>query len=174
MLEEGIPAETIDAAAKEFGMPMGPIELADVVGLDVSLAVGTELHKTGNPQPKKIQELVAAKKLGKKSGEGFYKWIGGKAQKSHGSGTIDLAPLWMRMTLPAVNEAVACVREGIVSDADLCDAGVIFGTGFAPHRGGPIQYLRAAGKEKLLAEMQALEAKHGQRFALDAGWATIV
>ena len=78
------------------------------------------------------------------------------------------------MTLPAVNEAVACVREGIVSDADLCDAGVIFGTGFAPHRGGPIQYLRAAGKEKLLAEMQALEAKHGQRFALDAGWATIV
>ena len=174
MLEEGMPAETIDAAAKEFGMPMGPIELADVVGLDVGLAVGTELHKSGNPQPKKIQELVAAKKLGKKSGEGFYKWINGKPQKSHGSGTVDLAPLWMRMTLPAVNEAVACVREGIVADADLCDAGVIFGTGFAPHRGGPINYLRAAGKEKLLAEMNALELKHGQRFVADAGWATIV
>ena len=173
MLEEGIPAETIDAAAKEFGMPMGPIELADVVGLDVGLAVGTELHKPGNPQPKKIQELVAAKKLGKKSGEGFYKWINGKAQKSHGSGTVDLAPLWMRMTLPAVNEAVACVREGIVADADLCDAGVIFGTGFAPHRGGPVQYLRSVGKEKLLAEMKVLEEKYGQRFTADTGWATI-
>ena len=173
MLEEGIPAETIDAAAKEFGMPMGPIELADTVGLDVGLAVGTELHKPGNPQPKKIQELVAAKKLGKKTGEGFYKWVNGRPQKSNGSGTVDLAPLWMRMTLPAVNEAVACVREGIVADADLCDAGVIFGTGFAPHRGGPINYLRSAGKDVFLAEMKALQDKHGARFAPDVGWAEI-
>jgi 3-hydroxyacyl-CoA dehydrogenase/enoyl-CoA hydratase/3-hydroxybutyryl-CoA epimerase len=174
MLEEGIPAETIDAAAKEFGMPMGPIELADVVGLDVGLSVGKELYKAGNPQPKKILALVEAKKLGKKSGEGFYKWVDGKPQKHNGSGTIDLAPLWMRMTVPAVNEAVACVREGIVADADLCDAGVIFGTGFAPHRGGPLNYLRATGKDKLLAEMKALEQKHGQRFSPDAGWATAV
>ncbi len=171
MLAEGIPAETIDAAAKEFGMPMGPIELADVVGLDVGLAVGRELHKPGNPQPMKIQELVDAKKLGKKSGEGFYKWVNGKPQKANGSGTVDLAPLWMRMTLPAVNEAVACVREGIVADADLCDAGIIFGTGFAPHRGGPLNYLRAAGKDKLLAEMKSLEQQHGQHFMADAGWA---
>lgn len=173
MLAEGISAETIDAAAKEFGMPMGPIELADVVGLDVGLAVGRELHKPGNPQPARIQELVEAKKLGKKSGEGFYKWVNGKPQKAHGSGTVDLAPLWMRMTLPAVNEAVACVREGIVADADLCDAGIIFGTGFAPHRGGPLNYLRATGKEKLLAEMKSLEQQHGQRFIADAGWATL-
>ncbi len=173
MLEEGIPAEVIDAAARDFGMPMGPIELADTVGLDVGLAVGRELARPGWPEPKKIQELVAAKKLGKKTGEGFYKWVNGKPVKTSGSGTVDLAPLWMRMTLPAVNEAVACVREGIVADADLCDAGVIFGTGFAPHRGGPINYLRAAGKEKLLAEMKALEAKHGVRFAADAGWADI-
>ncbi|MBC7623054.1 MAG: enoyl-CoA hydratase/isomerase family protein [Aeromicrobium sp.] len=173
MLEEGIPAETIDAAAKEFGMPMGPIELADTVGLDVGLAVGTELHKEGNPQPKRIQELVAAKKLGKKTGEGFYKWVNGRPQKANGSGTVDLAPLWMRMTLPAVNEAVACVREGIVQDADLCDAGVIFGTGFAPHRGGPINYLKSAGKPALLAEMKALEDKHGARFAPDDGWSLI-
>lgn len=173
MLEEGIPAETIDAAAKEFGMPMGPIELADVVGLDVGVAVGKELYKEGNPQPKKILELVEAKKLGKKSGEGFYKWVNGKPQKTHGSGTIDLHPLWMRMTLPAVNEAVACVREGIVADADLCDAGVIFGTGFAPHRGGPINYLRSADKGLLLQEMKLLAQKHGARFEPDAGWATI-
>ena len=173
MLEEGIAAETIDAAAREFGMPMGPIELADTVGLDVGLAVGKELAKPGGPQPKKIQELVAAKKLGKKTGEGFYKWIDGRAQKTGSANTQELAPLWMRMTLPAVNEAVACVREGIVADADLCDAGVIFGTGFAPHRGGPIHYLQSAGKEKLLAEMNALEQKHGARFAADAGWQNI-
>ena len=173
MLEEGISAEVIDAAAREFGMPMGPIELADVVGLDVGLAVGKELAKPGSPQPKKIQELVAAKKLGKKSGEGFYKWVNGKPQKAKSSGSINLAPLWMRMTLPAVNEAVACVREGIVADADLCDAGVIFGTGFAPHRGGPLNYLRAADKEMLLAEMKTLEAKHGARFAADSGWPAI-
>ena len=173
MLEEGIAAETIDAAAREFGMPMGPIELADTVGLDVGLAVGKELAKPGGPQPKKIQELVAAKKLGKKTGEGFYKWVDGRAQKMGSTSTQDLAPLWMRMTLPAVNEAVACVREGIVADADLCDAGVIFGTGFAPHRGGPIHYLQNAGKEKLLAEMKALEQKHGARFAADAGWQNI-
>ena len=173
MLEEGVPAETIDAAAREFGMPMGPIELADTVGLDVGLAVGKELAKPGGPQPKKIQELVAAKKLGKKTGEGFYKWVDGRAQKTGATNTQDLAPLWMRMTLPAVNEAVACVREGIVADADLCDAGVIFGTGFAPHRGGPIHYLQSAGKEKLLAEMKALEQKHGARFAADAGWQNI-
>lgn len=170
MLEEGISAETIDAAAREFGMPMGPIELADTVGLDVGLAVGKELAKPGGVAPAKIQELVAAKKLGKKSGEGFYKWINGKPQKVGGFGIVDLAPLWMRMTLPAVNEAVACVREGIVVDADLCDAGVIFGTGFAPHRGGPLNYLKSAGKEKLLAEMKLLEQKHGARFAADAGW----
>jgi 3-hydroxyacyl-CoA dehydrogenase/enoyl-CoA hydratase/3-hydroxybutyryl-CoA epimerase len=147
--------------------------LADTVGLDVGLAVGTELHKQGNPQPQKIQELVAAKKLGKKTGEGFYKWVNGHPQKSNGSGTVDLAPLWMRMTLPAVNEAVACVREGIVQDADLCDAGVIFGTGFAPHRGGPINYLRSAGREGLLDEMKALHERHGVRFAPDSGWMSV-
>lgn len=173
MLEEGVPAETIDAAAREFGMPMGPIELADTVGLDVGLAVGRELARPGWPEPKKIQALVAAGKLGKKTGEGFYKWVNGRPQKANGSGTVDLAPLWMRMTLPAVNEAVACVREGIVADVDLCDAGVIFGTGFAPHRGGPINYLRAAGKEALLAQMSELAQKHGARFAPDAGWQTL-
>jgi 3-hydroxyacyl-CoA dehydrogenase/enoyl-CoA hydratase/3-hydroxybutyryl-CoA epimerase len=65
------------------------------------------------------------------------------------------------------------VREGIVADADLCDAGVIFGTGFAPHRGGPINYLRSAGKDVLLAEMKALQDKHGARFAPDAAWSSI-
>jgi 3-hydroxyacyl-CoA dehydrogenase/enoyl-CoA hydratase/3-hydroxybutyryl-CoA epimerase len=173
MLEEGTPPEVIDAAAKAFGMPMGPIELADTVGLDVGVAVGKELARAEWPQPKKIGQLVDAKKLGKKTGEGFYKWVDGRPQKNSVAMPADLQSLWMRMTLPAVNEAVACVREGIVADADLCDAGVIFGTGFAPQRGGPINHVRNFGKDQLLAEMKALEQKHGVRFAPDSGWSTI-
>jgi 3-hydroxyacyl-CoA dehydrogenase/enoyl-CoA hydratase/3-hydroxybutyryl-CoA epimerase len=72
-----------------------------------------------------------------------------------------------------LNEAVACVREGIVADADLCDAGVIFGTGFAPHRGGPINAIRERGKEAWIKIMAGLEAQHGERFKPDAGWASL-
>jgi len=173
MLDEGIPAEAIDAAAKDFGMPMGPIELADMVGLDICWAVGHELQRPGTPIPKKLQENIEAKRLGKKTGQGFYTWMKGKAQKSNGSGSVDLRPLADRLVLPALNEAVACVREGIVADADLCDAGVIFGTGFAPHRGGPISAIRERGKESWLKAMAELRVKHGDRFVPDTGWDSI-
>jgi 3-hydroxyacyl-CoA dehydrogenase/enoyl-CoA hydratase/3-hydroxybutyryl-CoA epimerase len=173
MLDEGISAEVIDAAAKDFGMPMGPIELADMVGLDICWAVGHELQKPGTPIPKKLQANIEAKRLGKKTGQGFYTWTKGKAQKSSGSGSVDLRPLADRLVLPALNEAVACVREKIVTDADLCDAGVIFGTGFAPHRGGPISAIHERGKESWLKAMAELRAKHGDRFVPDSGWDTI-
>ena len=174
MLDEGIPPETIDAAARDFGMPMGPIELADMVGLDIAWAVGQELARPGTPIPKKLQAAIEAKHFGKKSGKGFYAWARGKPQKaSTGPGTVDLKALAERMVAPALNEAVACVREGIVADADLCDAGVIFGTGFAPHRGGPIATIRARGKQEWLRVMSELKAHHGLRFEPDSGWDTI-
>jgi 3-hydroxyacyl-CoA dehydrogenase/enoyl-CoA hydratase/3-hydroxybutyryl-CoA epimerase len=173
MLDEGVPAETIDAAARDFGMPMGPIELADMVGLDICWAVGHELQRPGTPIPKRLQENIEAKRLGKKTGQGFYTWTKGKAQKSNGSGSVDLKPLADRLVLPALNEAVACVREKIVADEDLCDAGVIFGTGFAPHRGGPISAIKERGKESWLKAMAELRAKHGDRFVPDTGWDTI-
>ncbi len=173
MLDEGISPEVIDAAAKDFGMPMGPIELADVVGLDICAAVGHELGKPGQAVPKKLQARLDAKQFGKKSGQGFYTWVKGKPRKSSGSGSVDLKPLADRMVLPALNESVACVREGIVADADLCDAGVIFGTGFAPHRGGPIHTIEALGRDHLLRVMAELKAKHGERFTPDAGWQAI-
>ena len=173
MLDEGVPGETIDAAAKDFGMPMGPIELADMVGLDICWAVGQELAKPGTPIPKKLQALVEAKNLGKKTGKGFYTWVKGKPQKASGSGSVDLKPIADRLVIPALNEAVACLREKIVTDADLCDAGVIFGTGFAPHRGGPISAIRERGKESWLATMAGLRAKHGDRFIPDTGWDTL-
>jgi len=171
MVDEGLPPETIDRAAKDFGMPMGPIELADMVGLDIGWAVGQELAKPGAVEPKKLKALVEAKQFGKKSGQGFYRWEKGKAVKgSAGTGTVDLRALADRLVLPALNEAVACVREKIVEDADLCDAGIVFGTGFAPHRGGPIQYIRQRGKPELLAIMEELRTHHGDRFAADPGW----
>jgi 3-hydroxyacyl-CoA dehydrogenase/enoyl-CoA hydratase/3-hydroxybutyryl-CoA epimerase len=77
------------------------------------------------------------------------------------------------MVAPALNEAVACLREGIVADADLVDAGVIFGTGFAPHRGGPISTIHARGKQEWLRIMGELKAKHGLRFEPDSGWDAI-
>ncbi len=173
MVDEGIPPETIDAAARDFGMPMGPIELADMVGLDIAWAVGQELARPGTPIPKRLQANIEAKRFGKKTGQGYYTWVKGKARKGAGRGTVDLAPLADRMVVPALNEAVACVREAIVADADLCDAGVIFGTGFAPHRGGPIATIRARGKAEWLAIMAQLRAQHGARFEPDAGWETI-
>lgn len=174
MLDEGIPGEAIDAAAKDFGMPMGPIELTDMVGLDICYAVGKELARPGESVPVKLQACIDAGHLGKKTGKGFYDWAKGKAQKRAIPSGYDLAALADRMTLPALNEAVACVREEIVADADLCDAGVIFGTGFAPHRGGPVNTIRARGKEDLLRIMAELQVKHGDRFAADSGWQTVV
>ena len=176
MIDEGIPPETIDAAAREFGMPMGPIELADMVGLDIAWAVGQELggHRPGTPVPKKLQSLVEAKKFGKKSGQGFYTWAKGKPQKSGiGPGSVDLKALADRLVAPAINEAVACLRERIVADADLCDAGVIFGTGFAPHRGGPIAAIHARGKQEWLRVLEDLKSRHGLRFEPDTGWNAI-
>jgi 3-hydroxyacyl-CoA dehydrogenase/enoyl-CoA hydratase/3-hydroxybutyryl-CoA epimerase len=174
MVDEGVPPETLDAAMKDFGMPMGPIELSDMVGLDIGWAVGRELAKPGMPVPKKLQSLVEAKKFGMKTGEGFYRWVKGKPQKSaRGPGTLDLKALADRMVAPALNEAVACLREGIVADADLVDVGMIFGTGFAPHRGGPIETIRARGKDEWLAVLAELKARHGPRFEPDSGWATL-
>jgi 3-hydroxyacyl-CoA dehydrogenase/enoyl-CoA hydratase/3-hydroxybutyryl-CoA epimerase len=140
LVDQGVAPETLDAAAAAFGMPMGPIELADTVGLDICMAVGTELAGKSGEAPRKIAELVAAGHLGRKTGRGFYSWKDGRARK-HGSGraTPGLAE---ELLAPYLREAQAVVAEGIVADADLADAGLIFGTGFAPFRGGPLHYLQ--------------------------------
>jgi 3-hydroxyacyl-CoA dehydrogenase/enoyl-CoA hydratase/3-hydroxybutyryl-CoA epimerase len=143
MVDEGVAPETLDAAAVGFGMPMGPIELADTVGLDICLAVGKELAGENTAVPRKLAELVAAGHLGKKSGRGFYAWKDGKARKGS-SGTVP-ADLGAKLMAPYLREARAALAEGIVADADLADAGLIFGTGFAPFRGGPLNYLKEQG-----------------------------
>jgi 3-hydroxyacyl-CoA dehydrogenase/enoyl-CoA hydratase/3-hydroxybutyryl-CoA epimerase len=143
MVDEGIAPETLDRAMEEFGMPMGPMELADVVGLDICMAVGHELAPGAEP-PRKLKALFDAKQLGKKTGQGFYPWKDGKAQKGQ-AGQVS-AELTERLIAPYLAEARKVVDEGIVADADLADAGLIFGTGFAPFRGGPLHYLENKGK----------------------------
>jgi len=139
MADEGVRPETLDAAAVAFGMPMGPIELADTVGLDICMAVGKELAGESAEPPKKLAELVAAGHLGRKTGRGFYAWQKGKARKGRAGGVTP--ELTEKIIAPYLKEAQAAVAEGIVADADLADAGLIFGTGFAPFRGGPLHYL---------------------------------
>lgn len=136
-VDEGIAPEIIDATALAFGMPMGPIELADTVGLDIALAVGRQLV-AAEMQPKRLGELVAAGHLGKKSGQGFYVWVAGKAQKT--SAGIIPSGLMQRLLKPLLAATAERVAAGVVKDADLADAGVIFGTGFAPYTGGPMNY----------------------------------
>jgi 3-hydroxyacyl-CoA dehydrogenase / enoyl-CoA hydratase / 3-hydroxybutyryl-CoA epimerase len=139
MADEGVRPETLDAAAVAFGMPMGPIELADTVGLDICMAVGKELAGESAEPPKKLAELVAAGHLGRKTGRGFYVWQKGRARKGRAGGVTP--ELTEKIIAPYLKEAQAVVAEGIVADADLADAGLIFGTGFAPFRGGPLHYL---------------------------------
>lgn len=176
MLDEKIDKTTIDAAAEQFGMPMGPIELADQVGLDICLAVGDMLRsKFGDalpPTPAWLREKVANGELGRKSGKGFYVWKDGKADKvSAQSSTMQPTPEMIdRLMLPMSNVCVACLREGIVDNADAVDGAMIFGTGYAPFRGGPLNYARARGPETVVVALHALATKFGERFTPDAGW----
>jgi len=173
---EGIPGAAIDRAAVKFGMPMGPIELIDTVGLDVAAGVGAELAPfLGLPIPASLSTPPDPGKRGKKDGQGLYKWVDGHAQKPELPKDYK-APddLEDRLILPLLNEAVACLHDGVVADADLLDAGVIFGTGFAPFRGGPIQYIRETGAGVLVEKLKALQSKYGERFAPREGWSNPV
>jgi 3-hydroxyacyl-CoA dehydrogenase / enoyl-CoA hydratase / 3-hydroxybutyryl-CoA epimerase len=170
-LEGGIPAAVIDHVGKAFGMPMGPIELIDVVGLDVSLHVGRVLAEAFQRRvPDILVKMVEQKKFGRKSGEGFYVWRDGKPLKPESPQFAIPADLEDRLILPMLNEAVACLREGVIQDADLLDAGAIFATGFAPFRGGPLHYARARGVGAVTARLEELARRYGERFRPDPGW----
>lgn len=172
MHHEGIPGPVLDKAAKNFGMPMGPIELADTVGLDVCASVGKELAPfLGLDIPPDLEQQLENGKRGKKDGQGFYTWQEGKAQKPDvDKGYQAPADIEERLILPMLNEAVACLHDQVVDDADLLDAGIIFGTGFAPFRGGPIQYIRDTGADTLHTQLEQLASRHGERFQPRAGW----
>jgi 3-hydroxyacyl-CoA dehydrogenase/enoyl-CoA hydratase/3-hydroxybutyryl-CoA epimerase len=173
LADDGVSLIEIDKAAVEFGMPMGPIELVDSVGIDVAAHVAKVLGTAyGRPIPALLNKMVEAGHLGRKSGQGFYEWVDGKAVK-HASGDAAPDDIQDRLILPMVNEAVACLSEGVVDDPDMLDAGVIFGTGFAPFRGGPLHFAQQSGKDSIVARLAALESIYGERFAPHAGWADL-
>ena len=146
LYQEGVPATVVDKAAVDYGMPMGPLELADTVGLDICLHVGKILADTvGVTLPDTLDKEVEQGRLGKKSGQGFYTWKKDKKIKPDKiQWTGDRNKVQRRMIEKFLAEAKSCLDENIVEDADLLDAGVIFGTGFAPFRGGPMHALLEA------------------------------
>ena len=173
MREEGIAAETIDRAAMEFGMPMGPLEMADRVGLDICVAVADMLreqlpHVTFAEVPEPLRRKVQQGHTGEKSGQGFYAWKNGQPDK--GKADMPSAGSTDRLILPLLNACMACLREGVVTDEDTLDAAIVFGTGFAPFRGGPLHYAEQRGYGEVAQRLQQLTGQYGERFAPDAGW----
>lgn len=174
MIGEGEQRERIDAAAEQFGMPMGPVELADQVGLDICLAVADSLaaglDRPLPEVPQWLRDKVARGELGRKTGKGLYDYgADGKPKKDK----VDRAPdaaLQDRLILPMLNAVAAALEEGVVEDADSADAAMIFGTGFAPFRGGPMHYARMRGFANVAAVLEELVRMHGDRFMPDGWW----
>ena len=176
LLEEHVPPTMIDEAAREFGMPMGPIELVDIVGLDVCLAVADILASHYKSEvPETLRQMVTNGRLGRKSGQGFYNYEKGKARHDLTSTTssIEKTEIIDRLLFRMLNESVACWREGIVLDGDLLDAGMIFGTGFAPFLGGPLHYIKSQGVQHMLERLRILHQQYGVRFEPDIGWVSL-
>lgn len=171
MVREGVPLAEIDQAAVEFGMPMGPVELADSVGLDVAGHVARILGPVlGRSPAPELEELVRQGNLGRKTGRGFYTYRDGKPVKPALEWGSSSPAVQDRLIYSMLNEAAACLHDGIVADPDLVDAGVIFGTGFAPFRGGPLHYAREVGIERIEARLRELAQRHGPRFTPSPGW----
>jgi 3-hydroxyacyl-CoA dehydrogenase/enoyl-CoA hydratase/3-hydroxybutyryl-CoA epimerase len=173
LLDEGVAAESIDKVALDFGMPMGPIELADQVGLDICLGVADMLNDrldTAMPDsPKWLRKKVDKGDLGRKSGKGLYNWKDGKPDKKSDTAAAPNDTL-DRLVLPMLNACMACLREEVITDVDVLDGAMIFGTGFAPFRGGPMNYARVRGYDEINSRLESLATQYGDRFKPDEGW----
>lgn len=173
MVDEGIAPRAIDQAALDFGMPMGPIALADKVGLDVCLAVAKDLQGiTDDVVPEFLPTWVSDGRLGMKSGHGFYTYQKGKVIAENPSAAY-AEDVQYRLVMRLLNEAVRCLDEGIVEDGDLLDAGMVFGTGFAPFRGGVMRYIAQTGKTEIINILQVMEKTYGARFKGGVSWKKI-
>ena len=174
LFEEGVAPEAIDKAATDFGMPMGPVELADTVGLDIINSVAENLSEAfGTEVPGRLGKFITDNQLGKKTGRGFYKYKKGKPVKDNDADLGDQKAIQNRLMFRLLNEAATCIDDKIVDDIDLLDAGVIFGTGFAPFRGGPLNYSLQEGVGDITDDLKLYESKYGVRFKPVKGWKLI-
>lgn len=173
LLDEGVSPYWIDKAAIDFGMPMGPVALADKVGLDVCLSIAEILvNYYGGTIPERLKQTVAKGWYGVKTGKGFYEYKNDKPILLKGSPpTQELSVICDRLILSMVKEAIDCLNEKVVEDGDLLDAGMIFGTGFAPFRGGPIQYVKTRGKNEVFSQLETFSKQFGDLFkTMKTGW----
>jgi 3-hydroxyacyl-CoA dehydrogenase / enoyl-CoA hydratase / 3-hydroxybutyryl-CoA epimerase len=171
---EGISGRTVDEAAKQFGMPMGPLELLDQIGIDIAADVAKTFAASVSdpgPVPARFAEMVKDGALGKKAGRGFYEYPKGDrgeptrwATAEASNGKNDPAQIEKRLIYPMINEAAKCLQEGVVSDAWAIDLAMVLGTGFAPFRGGPLRTADALGLANVVHDLEALRKSHGSRF----------
>lgn len=177
LLDEGVEKETIDRATEDFGMPMGPIELADRVGLDIGLEVvrmlKEKLDGTMPDIPDWFVKKIEKGETGRKAGRGFYTYDDKGRPQKKSDAAAPSPGMADRLILPMLNACAACLREGVVADVDTLDGAMIFATGFAPFRGGPMHYAISRGVDDVVAALARLEASHGKRFAPDKGWEAI-
>ena len=183
LLSEGFSVSQIDKTAKKFGMPMGPFQLLDEIGLDIAAKVSQIMEtKYGIRMqgPKHAEELTAKGLYGKKSGSGFYNHQGKKRTLNTDVpqmlGLTDVKPtetskdeLEKRLIYPFVNEAIRCLDDGVCGvpgkeAACQIDLASVFGTGFAPFRGGIISYAESVGAKELATTLSSYAKKYGERY----------
>ena len=180
LVQDGVPIPDLDHALGQFGMPMGPIELLDEVGVDVGDKVGHIFHEAFGERMKPADlasKVIAAGRLGKKNGKGFYVYENGGRQKTFSpeiygilgvtpqSGRISEQEMVERCVYAMVNEAAMCLDEQIVSGPAEVDLGMIMGTGFPPFRGGLLKYADTVGASVIVDKLRVFEKRYGMRFA---------
>ncbi len=175
----GSRARDVDGEAERFGMPMGPLELLDQIGIDIAADVAktfAALSADVGPTPARFAEMVKDGAIGKKAGRGFYEYRDGIrtgstrwAVSAKTRPTLRHAPgerseVQCRLIHPMINEAAKCLEAGIVAEAWALDLAMVMGTGFAPFRGGPLHCADALGPARVVRELESLRAQHGARF----------
>lgn len=183
LLREGARIEDVDRAMKQFGFPMGPFALFDLVGIDVAARItdvlGGFFAERGLAPDSAAGEIARAGFKGQKSGLGFYRYEAGRSGRSKPAGvhealyaffgdeprrSIDAAVIQDRLALVFVNEAVRCLDDGILASAQDGDVGAVFGLGFPPFRGGPFRYVDAETAPAVFARLERLALQHGPSY----------
>jgi 3-hydroxyacyl-CoA dehydrogenase/enoyl-CoA hydratase/3-hydroxybutyryl-CoA epimerase len=178
LLSEGASIKAIDKAMVEWGFPIGPLLLTDEVGIDVGAHISKIMLDAFGERmagPEMAQGLLDDDRRGRKNGRGFYEYddkgvrggVDEGVYQALGLGPrreIPTAEIQERIALAMVNEAARCLEEGILRSAVDGDMGAVMGLGFPPFRGGPFWWMDEVGAEEIVAKLEALAEKHGERF----------